>query len=139
MNKRKVDSLIPKAYRILSDAGIADKQNKINKAWRGQISSFGASIAQGSLLAAVSFFSVQGGSEVDRSKLMQAIAKLIGWDGSLFDYVCSTEEHKAKKEITNSAVALKLAMNLYDLGKGAEKHAEPSEDESQLSAEQGIL
>ena len=117
MNKRKVDALIHKAYHVLQEVEIS-KSGKINKAWRGQISSFGASIAMGSLLAAVSFFSAQGGADVDRSKLMKAIEKLIGCRGSLYDYVDTTEERKAKEEIINAAVALKLAMNLYDLGKG---------------------
>jgi CRISPR-associated protein Cmr5 len=118
VNKRKIDELIPKAYRVLGDTGIMGKNSDINSKWRGQIASFGASVAQGSLLSAVSFFSAQGSAEVDRSKLMKAISELIGWDKSLYVYVCETEARVAKEKILNAAIALKLAMNLYDLGKG---------------------
>lgn len=130
MNKREIDRLIPRAYGILSDLKIMGSDSEKNRKWRGQISSFGASIAQGSLLAAVSFFSAQNGAEVDRSKLMSAIARLVNYDGKLFDYVCTTDERRAKESILNAAVALKLAMNLYDLGKGGKKDAKPQEDES---------
>ena len=122
MNKRKVDDLIPKAYEVLKSSGIVERDengnatNKINKAWRGQISSFGASIAQGSLIAAVSFFSKKGQADVDRSKLMEAIKQLLELESSLYEYVKDECGRKAKKEnIINAAVALKLAMNLYNL------------------------
>ena len=121
MNKRMVDELIPQAYGVLAekDIGIADEQGKIDSRWRGQISSFGASVAQGSLLAAVSFFSAQGGAEVDRSKLMKAIAKLLNLDKPLFDYVKAADPLTAKENVINAAIAIKLAMSLYDMGKGA--------------------
>ena len=135
MNKRRVDSLIPAAYQALSDVGIAEKSGKLNSKWRGQISSFGASIAQGSLLAAVSFFSAQGGAKVDRAKLMKAIEKLLDLNMPLYEYVRITQERKAKEEIINTAIALKLAMNLYDMGKGSNNNAEPSEHELELPAE----
>jgi CRISPR-associated protein Cmr5 len=124
MNKRKVDELIPQAYQVLRDVRIADEQGKVDGKWRGQISSFGASIAQGSLLAAVSFFSAQGGADVDRSKLMEAIKRLLKKEQPLFKYVEGTDKRKAKEEILNAAVALKLAMNLYELGKGGKNDAD---------------
>ena len=147
MNKRKVDDLIPQAYEVLKTAGIVEKDEngeftgKIDSAWRGQISSFGASTAQGSLLAAVSFFSAKSEKTKveDRSKLMNAIFLLLpeeDKDGNtrLFDYVVNMKklkkEHEAKQKIINAAVSLKLAMNLYDLGKGGGKDAEPEENES---------
>ena len=130
MNKRRVNELIPDAYRILGEIGIMGSDANKNSKWCGQISSFGASIAQGSLLAAVSFFSAQNNAEVDRSKLMAAIARLIAWSDSLYEYVRVTEERKAKEEILNAAVAIKLAMNLYDLGKGGRKDAKSAENES---------
>lgn len=117
MNKRSIDKLIPKAYEVLSECGIA-KDGEINKAWRGQISSFGASIVQGSLLAAVSFFSAKGGADVNRPLLMDAIAKLIKADKPLFFYVQETNEENEQtvmEDIVNAAIALKLAMNLYKL------------------------
>ncbi|MDL2324174.1 hypothetical protein LJC61_03355 [Ruminococcaceae bacterium OttesenSCG-928-A16] len=128
MNKRKVDSLIPEAYCVLKEVGIADKSGKIDKGLRGQISSFGASVSTGSLLAAISFFSARGGAAVPRELLMQAIGKLIQQD-DLFAYVQKAGERRAKEEIINAAIALKLAMNLYELWEG-ERYAK-----SELSPE----
>jgi CRISPR-associated protein Cmr5 len=147
MNKRKVDKLIPNAYEVLKTAEIVERDkdgnptNKIDTAWRGQVASFGASIAQGSLLAAVSFFSKKSEKTKvdDRSKLTEAIFKLIedadkNGTPRLFEYVRKKKdagkEREAKENILNAAVALKLAMNLYDLGKGDDNGAEPAKNES---------
>ena len=122
MNKRRVDEMIPKAFDVLKQVGIV-KGDVINSAWRGQISSFGASMVQGSLLAAVSFFSAKGKQEegrtlVDRSLLVKAIERMLDLNESLFEYVkakmASGDEMRAKETIVNAAVALKLAMNLYE-------------------------
>jgi CRISPR-associated protein Cmr5 len=120
VNKKRVDSLIPEAYKKLEITGIVEG-GKIKNTWRGQISSFGAAVATGSLLAAVSFFNAQGNSDVPRQKLMEAIFSLIGsvsGCSSLFEYVvkCKKDgrERSAKEEIINGAIALKLAMNLYE-------------------------
>jgi CRISPR-associated protein Cmr5 len=125
-NKRKVDEYIPPAREILSDCGIADGDT-INKTYRGQISSFGAAVSMGSLLSAVAFFSAQGSSSTERQRLMDAIYKLItgaapaeGNERALFDYVKDRSgtrdlRREAKNEVYNAAIALKLAMNLYEL------------------------
>jgi hypothetical protein len=77
MNKGKIDELIPKAYDTLREVGIADKNGQVDQGYSGQIAAFGAAVATGSLLSAVSFFSAQGGSKVDRSLLMDAIYALL--------------------------------------------------------------
>ena len=120
MKKQKIDELIFRAYHILNDVGIV-KDGKIDSAWRAQISSFGAFIAHGSLLAAVSVFSAEGNAKVDRSKLMDAIAKLLGLNKPLFKYV-EEADRKVKESVLDAAIALKLAMNLYDLGKRESKN-----------------
>lgn len=141
MNKNKIDALIPNAYLVLNDVGIVEDGKKIDKAWQGQIASFGASIAQGSLLAAVSFFSAKSEKTKvdDRSKLTVAMFKLLddtdkNGSNSLFEYVekkkKAGKEHEAKENILNIAIALKLAMNLYELGRGTKNGAESSENES---------
>ena len=140
MNKHEVDRMIPQAYEVLSQVRIAEN-GKVNKAWRGQISSFGASIMQGSLLSAVSFFSAQGGAETKRERLMMAIWLLLNREKQfnisfepkndeekekykevatrLYKQVQpQPNDKKLKEDIVNAAVALKLAMNLYDMGKG---------------------
>ena len=122
MNKRRVDALIPEAYGVLQEVGIA-KEGKVDKAWKGQIASFGAAIATGSLLAAVSFFSTQEQAKLPRERLMKAIFRLIKDQNqatNLFEYVlqCNNDtdskRRMIKENIVNSAIALKLAMNLYE-------------------------
>jgi CRISPR-associated protein Cmr5 len=120
MNKKVVDQMIPKAVEVLKTAGIVD-DGKISKTFRGQISTFGASVMNGSLLAAVAFFSAQGGAAVERQKLMNAINLLINPDAekkALFDYTkeqVKRNENKCREDILNAAIALKLAMNVYIL------------------------
>jgi len=138
MNKA-IDALIPDAYDVLEKVKIA-KGGVVDKAWRGQISTFGSVIKNGSLLAAVAFFSAQGGSDVPRERLMMAIWLLLhkgeelnisfeqkneeekraykAAAKKLFDYVAMHSNDRSLKEnIINQAVALKLAMNLYYLKK----------------------
>jgi CRISPR-associated protein Cmr5 len=77
----------------------------------------------GSLKSAIAYFSAQGGAQVERQKLMNAIYYLIeekdppGGSGNraLFDYVVKNNNYRAKEEVINAAIALKCAMNLYIL------------------------
>lgn len=163
--KKEIDRLIPDAYDVLETVKIAQK-GVVNRAWRGQIAAFGSAIQNGSLLAAVAFFSKQGGSDLERPLLLEAIEKMLkldaqgkddnrekadvrnkdvkddGRDGKnaqknpvnppergrpLFNYIHNEDGQKAKKRIINAAVALKLAMNLYDLEKGEESSEEVKE------------
>ncbi len=131
MNKKAIDALIPEAFVILEEVGIA-KNKTIPKGFRGQIASFGAAVAMGSLLAAVSFFShnnedgkeknneTHGLSSVDRTLLIKAIYKLLPEDEklsshNLFEYIKMNNNQKTKEKIYNACIALKLAMNLYSL------------------------
>lgn len=124
MNKKLVDQLLPAAVDTLSTCGIA-KGGKIDKNFRGQISSFGAAVSYGSLLAAAAFFNQQAGAKNDRSLLMEAINKLLkdkvgGYTvgKTLFDTIRSTpadRQRKLKEDVLSCAVALKLGMNLYTL------------------------
>ena len=76
MNKKKVNDEISTAYDVLDTCGIA-RNGSISKTYRGYISTFGAAITMGSLIAAIAFFSDQGGADKDRSKLMDAIYKVL--------------------------------------------------------------
>lgn len=121
MNKNKIDNLIPKAYEAIQKTGIA-RDDKINSAYRGQISRFGAAVSMGSLLSAIAFFKDQGGASVDRTKLIGAMAMVLG-KPDLYTYVLETAikpkdknaEMKCREEILEAAIALKLAMNLFVL------------------------
>jgi CRISPR/Cas system type I-B associated protein Csh2 (Cas7 group RAMP superfamily) len=134
---RAVDVLIPKAYETLQKVGIAEGDS-IKKGFRGQIATFGSVVKNGSLLAAVAFFSAQGSSDVQRERLMMAIWLLLDSENTialpdekdedykvkytnesrkLFDHISSSgkTDGKLKENVINAAVALKLAMNLYCL------------------------
>lgn len=123
----KIDELIANAIPILKNTGIVKKDEKtgeeyILRSFRGQISSFGAAVEMGSLLSAVAFFSNKGGSETDRPKLMQAIYMLIAnkkveesTEKSLLIHVAANNTPTLKRNVIDAAVALKLAMNAYEL------------------------
>jgi CRISPR-associated protein Cmr5 len=125
MNKKKVDEMIPKAVEALENAGIV-KDGKIKKIYRGYISTFGASIMNGSLLAAVAFFSDKGSATEERPKLMDAVYRVLPQKdksasvekNALFNYVKETngdERYKCREDIINASIALKLAMNVFEL------------------------
>lgn len=126
MNKNKINQEMQLAYEALEKTGIANEKGEIEKNFRGQISSFGAAITMGSLLAAIAFFSKDASAEVSRSKLLDAILYVLKKQGtvkekttSLFDYareyVEQGMEAVCREEIINAAIAIKLAMNLYIL------------------------
>ena len=125
MNKAIVNQEIGVAYEVLQECGIA-KNGKIVKSFRGQISTFGAAVTMGSLKTAIVFFSADKKAKVERSKLIKAIFEIIKKDEKnknvddnikdLYDYVSKkNNEDECKEKIINAAIALKLAMNLYEL------------------------
>lgn len=140
MNKAKIDKLLPKAVDIIRNSDISSKNGKdVPKAFRSQISSFGAAISMGSILAATAFFQQQGNSDVNRRLLMDAINQLLTNEkiypsaeeyATLFDRVraeiSAGHERRIREEILNCAVALKLAMNLFHL---TEENSEKQQDE----------
>jgi len=136
MNKARIDRWIPVAYEVLSEEGGIAKNGVIDKNYQGQIAAFGAAVSTGSLLSAVSFFSSQGGSKVERNLLMNAIYQIITRDlleqpldrrvkFKLYQYVRmmnSQEKEKAvREEVLDAAISLKLAMNLF-------KNRDPKQD-----------
>ena len=127
MNKNRVDTLIPDAYAILDKVGIVENGQIIDKWWSGQISAFGASITQGSLIASVSFFR----KDDKRIKLMNAIEQLLGIETSLLEHLQGSNKKRIKEEIMSAAVALKLSMNLYERKESSEnvKNTESAENE----------
>ena len=112
INKAKVDRWIPKAYAAIADAKILNDNGKLDSGYRGQISAFGAAVSMGSVLSAVSFFSKDGSSDVERSKLIDAVKRIIGCPKSLYEFTQTDKD--AKEQILHAAIALKLAMNLYE-------------------------
>lgn len=126
MNKARVNSLLPFAYDAIRESGIPSGDGSVQKSFRSQISTFGAAVTMGSLTAAVAFFSDRGGAAVDRSKLPEAIFRVLKKDGAipdgcerLFDWVRAEagrgNEVECRDAVLHAAVAIKLAMNLYPL------------------------
>ena len=135
MDKKRIDGSLKNAASALEDTGIA-KNGKVTSSYRGQISSFGASIAQGSILAAVAVYNGKKGAGVDTDRLMAAIYLLKHYEdkniealkakepkenaNALFEYVKANypaRSYAVKEEIMEYAMALKMAMNLFTLVK----------------------
>ncbi len=128
MNKKVIDSYIEDAYEIIkNDIAYEDKDNggklTVDSEFKGYISSFGAAVAMGGLKSAIAYFSDQGGSTRDKSKLLKAIYKLLypesTPDECLLTLVCANEanENKLKNDILDAAIALKLAMKMFIIKK----------------------
>lgn len=118
MNKKRVNDWILPAKEALVKSGVA-KNGKIEKTFRGQISSFGAAVVMGGLPAAVAFFSEQGGSSVERQKLIKAMYYCITGElleaKEVLEIVCKNNSFELSEEFTDASIALKLAMNFFDL------------------------
>ena len=133
--------MIPSARDAVKTAKISS-DGVVKKAFRGQISSFGAAITMGSLLPAVAFFSDQGKAEVDRSKLMEAIMLVLqNEDGPLGTAAKKYESNQLlefctevcnpapagnggadklsasqlREAVIDAAIAIKLALNYFKL------------------------
>lgn len=121
LNKKEVEELIPIAYQELKKNEIICKEGKINKRFRSQIASFGSAIAMGNLLSAVTFFSQNGEAKVQRTELLNVIWSMLiekykVEGGNLKDYVLKqNEQFLSKERIINCAIAIKLAINLFEL------------------------
>ena len=126
MNKRRVDDWIAPAMLALAETGIAEA-GKVDSKFRGQISSFGAAVVMGSLKAAAAFFAKQGSAAVPRERLLSAMYFVISGGenqepAKVFSYICENDTVETREKFIDAAIALKLAMNLYDMGKGDAKN-----------------
>ena len=123
MNKRQVEEYLPRALEALNspESKIA-RDGKIPRSFRGQISSFGAAVTMGSFKAAVAFFSDNGSADVPRSELIRAMYFVVHGAWKTAEAICGEvlrwkqSELFAEKEcFLNASVALKLAMNAFEL------------------------
>ena len=141
-NKRKIDEYISKAIEVLNNnKKIVKEGGKIDKTFSGQIATFAVAVSTGSLLSAVAFFSDNGGASNERSSLMDVIYKIVIDENSqgitnqendsninskLLEHVKNKYKefklkndivsyNRVKEDILNAAIAIKLAMNFYEL------------------------
>ena len=128
MNKRKVEQLLPKAIEALNHEPSKIKKTDgkdiyIEKGFRGQISSFGAAVTMGSFRAAVAFFGNNGESDVERSELICIMYYMVKGEWLSAKEIVSkitsirdnAELMQMKEDFINASVALKLALNAFDL------------------------
>lgn len=130
MNKTRIDSNILVAYEAIQKADIVEKNGKVKKSYRGQISTLGAAITLGSLKSAICYFNAkaENNTDVDRTKLLKAIQYVLITNeetkakyeskASLWDMVKDiqlADSMEIKEDIINAAIAIKLAFNLYEL------------------------
>ena len=125
MNKKQVNDWIYPAQKAIIECGIAEN-GKVDSAFRGQISSFGAAVVMGSLKSTVAFFADDGDAKVSRSKLIIAIYYIITGKRAkkpkdVFEYICENDNRQTKEQFINASIAVKLALNFFDMGKGDSK------------------
>ena len=132
MNKQRVNNWIGPAADALVAVGIV-KNGKISSRYRTQISSFGAAVTMGSLKAAAAFFSDQGSSSIPRYLLLNAMYYVITGKElpakEIFSYICEHDDIYTRELFIDAAIALKLAMSLYELSE---------EERSDVESESGI-
>ncbi|MBO5007107.1 MAG: hypothetical protein J6C89_06655 [Clostridia bacterium] len=122
MNKRKVEAWLPKAIEALEENDKICNKGKIEKSFRGQISSFGAAVTMGSFKAAVAFFGNNGESAVERSELIRSMYYIVKneWKAAkdiVSEVICMREPNLSalKEDFLNASLAIKLAMNAFEL------------------------
>ncbi len=123
MNKKKIDSLLPAALSALKECAISDEKNTtILKSYRSAIASFGAAVTMGSFKAAVAFFSEDADpskSKISWSELIRAMYRVSAgvWleSSEICKIILNDPNDALKDTFLHASVALKLAMNAFDL------------------------
>ena len=116
---QKINQLIPKAIDAISDGEMAT-DGKVEKEYKGYISSMGASILQSGLIATLAFYSKDAeGSGAKRTYLLKAIGVLVVPDNNnseLLKYVLvnPSNQRKIENDISNALIALKLALRTFE-------------------------
>jgi CRISPR-associated protein Cmr5 len=111
--RNRIERYIPKAITAIESTGIA-RNGEVPSQFNGYIASFGASVRQGGLLATVLFYKNENsGSEEDRSKVVSALAEILGKPG-LVDSG-GRKVLVTRDEVDDAAVALKLAVRTFRL------------------------
>jgi len=132
MFKKKLDVLIPLAYDVLAtneqDKGnlnsIFNEDGAIPNTFKSYISSFGASVIQSGLNAALTFNSNGTETGKQRKKVMNLLLEILKKSNkipentsSLLEYSKTNNSAMLKKNIMDAAVALKLAMRTFKFEK----------------------
>ncbi|SFU71107.1 CRISPR type III-B/RAMP module RAMP protein Cmr6 [Clostridium sp. DSM 8431] len=130
MNKKRVEDLIPYAIKCIEKEKNIFKNGKVPNEFNGYISSFGASIIQSGILATVTFFNDKNSSaNEERFRVPELIFNILKESDTvqtekqnLKDYLLEENKKsndqlkKAKYEIINAAIALKLGIRVFEFG-----------------------
>jgi CRISPR-associated protein Cmr5 len=133
---KSVNKYLEKADKAIKDSNIAEK-NKIPKAYKGAVSSFGASIIMSGLVPTIQFYMADSERrDSDSKKIVEAIARIIYSESTHFaeklkDDVMSKINNRAelnslKKKIIDAAIALKIMMRSYHFSEDVVVTEEPS-------------
>lgn len=127
---KKIDKLIPFADVAIRNLVIAkNNESYIPKEFNGYISSFGAAVIQSGLIAALYSNHQTGDSAADRRKLMDVVFEVVKKkriipieQSNILIYARSMESDSVKirnlkKDILDSATAIKLVIRTYNLKK----------------------
>ena len=112
---------IKKANDALTNVGIV-KNGQYSKEMSGYISSFGASIVQSGLLATLIFYGNTESEAKERHKVVEAIDYIVLGEFKAKENLLATKMIKEKStndkellnKVTDAAVALKLALRMYN-------------------------
>lgn len=139
MNKSKIDQMIYQAYVKLCEEKkngcIFSSDGKLPKQCQSRLSAFGASISTGSLWAGLSnYVDVSDRNDAKNAygkEILDIIWELMKKQNSelegesLLSYIMNLEKegnkeklYKCKQEIKDAAVAVKLAMNFFEIENG---------------------
>ncbi len=110
--------MVPNAIEVIKKSPIL-KNGAIESKYNGYISSFGASIIQAGLNSTVAFFGKTTGEGKDRKEILDAIWNLIQKEN--LNRECNDIQQfiklkDVKPTIMNAAIALKLAIRVFDKG-----------------------
>lgn len=135
MNKKQIDRYVTAAFKVLNEEStrtISDKDNEKNrlvcggvasKKMAGKVAAFGPTVISMGVKPAVTLFS-KTGSEADRVPVVNAVfntlreaeSGLVEKKANLLDCVKDLngeELHRAKREILDASVAVKLVLRTY--------------------------
>ena len=119
MNRKVVEENLNVAYEAIKKCKISDN-GKINSTFRSYISQFGVSVVQGSVLAALSFYNEKEKKLVDAIMYILSNGKFKKKDEYKNIDLVNVLESKIiidKEDVINASIALKLALNLYEIDK----------------------
>ncbi len=129
--QKSVTKYFKAADAAINNVSIANN-GKIQSAYKGAVSAFGASLVMSGPVPTLQFYMAESTKrDAESSKIVEAIAKTISpeWDAEILkNEVMKLERDRAglyalKKKIVDAAIALKIMMRTYEFVK--EKKEKP--------------